>query len=256
MIDRYGHLVARAIGSLSVAETIWKREGETSALAPATPPGSGPREVTASVALDSVRRLAILTDWDGLEPQIARLESRLIYADAKEIGRDFRILQERIRDELEAEYFFHLTPADVPLYIAAQPFGEEVGYKFPKAAEDIEEAAKSLALQRPTACVFHLMRAMEVIVKRLGKKLGVQNVEKDWGKILSDIAAAIEKMPKSTEAEKRRRNRWSEAHTHLYHVKQAWRNDTMHPKQTYTRQQAHEVFAATRVFAAHLAGLV
>jgi HEPN domain-containing protein len=122
--------------------------------------------------------------------------------------------------------------------------------------EDIEEAAKALALQRPTACVFHLMRAMEIAVKRLGKRVGVQNVDKEWGKILSDIGKGIEAMPFKTEAEKRKRNRWSEVHTHLYHVKQAWRNDTMHPKQTYTREQAHEVFQACRVFMDRLADLV
>lgn len=52
------------------------------------------------------------------------------------------------------------------------------------------------------------------------------------------------------------RNRWSETHTHLYHVKQAWRIDTMHPKQTYTRSEARAILDAVNVFMNDLATLV
>jgi hypothetical protein len=41
-------------------------------------------------------------------------------------------------------------------------------------AEDISEAAQCLALNRPTACVFHLMRVMETGVQILGNRLGIQ----------------------------------------------------------------------------------
>ena len=33
--------------------------------------------------------------------------------------------------------------------------------------------------------------------------------------------------------------------SNLYHVKLAWRNEVMHPKQTYTEEEALEVFAAS-----------
>lgn len=132
------------------------------------------------------------------------------------------------------------------------PFGEAVDDAFPKAAEDISEAAKCLALQRNTACVFHLMRAMESAVGRLAEAIGTgKSTNKEWGKILSDIGQKIESLPKGED-----RDRWSESHSHLYHVKQAWRNDTMHPKKTYTDDQAQSVFDAVRSFMTHLAPLV
>lgn len=132
------------------------------------------------------------------------------------------------------------------------PFGNEVDDAFPKAAEEISEAAKCLAFQRNTACVFHLMRAMERAVARLAEAIGTgKPTEKEWGKILADIGQAIEAMPKGE-----RRDQWSESHSHLYHVKQAWRNDTMHPKRTYTDEQAQNVFNAVRSFMQHLAPLV
>lgn len=132
------------------------------------------------------------------------------------------------------------------------PFGREVEDAFPLAAEEISEAAKCLALQRNTACVFHLMRAMERAVARLSEAIGTgKTTEKEWGKILSDISQTIEAMPKGDE-----RNKWSQSHSHLYHVKQAWRNDTMHPKKTYTDDQAQAVFTAVHSFMRHLAVLV
>jgi len=95
------------------------------------------------------------------------------------------------------------------------------------------------------------MRAMEEAVKILGTKLGVANVEKEWGKILSDLTSKIEAMPKGTH-----RDEWSACHVNLYHVKQAWRNSTMHPKETYTNQQARDVLRAVRAFMQQLATLV
>jgi hypothetical protein len=52
------------------------------------------------------------------------------------------------------------------------------------------------------------------------------------------------------------RKSWSEVRALLYHVNQAWRIDTMHPKQTYTREEAKEIFAAIRSFMGRLAAMV
>lgn len=127
------------------------------------------------------------------------------------------------------------------------PFGRAVEDAFPKAAGEISEAAICLAFQRPTATVFHLMRAMELAVQRLADTLGVAKIEKEWGKLLADIGGTIEAMPKGKE-----RDTWSSIHSHLYHVKQSWRNDTMHPKTTYTETEAEAVFAAVKTFMVEL----
>ena len=126
-------------------------------------------------------------------------------------------------------------------------FGRVVDDALPKAAGEISEAALCLAFQRPTATVFHLMRAMELAVQKLADTLGVTKIEKEWGKLLSDIGRAIEAMPKG-----KKRDSWSSIHSHLYHVKQSWRNDTMHPKTTYTEAEAVAVFAAVRTFMVEL----
>src|ERR1700687_6353897 len=44
----------------------------------------------------------------------------------------------------------------------APPFGYDVAKAFPRASDDILEATKCYALERYTASVFHLMRAIEI----------------------------------------------------------------------------------------------
>lgn len=161
-------------------------------------------------------------------------------------------LAQTIQDELEAQLIFSLSSTSAQLVQDGAPrFGEEVANAFPLAVEDVEESGRCLAFGRYTATVFHLMRAMEAAVQALASRVGADSVEKEWGKLLSDIGAAVEAMPKGPE-----RNRWSESHSHLYHVKQAWRNDTMHPKKTYTEDEARAVYQAVRSFMMHLAPLV
>ena len=42
---------------------------------------------------------------------------------------------------------------------------------------------------------------------------------------------------------------------HLNSVRIAWRNEVMHPKQSYTREEAHTIFQAVRAFMIYLAEL-
>jgi hypothetical protein len=165
-------------------------------------------------------------------------------------------LSVRFGQELESCFVLVIAPDKKQLYEQPEPlFGKEVDDAF-GCAEDISEAGKCLALDRGTATVFHLMRAMEKTVFRLGEKLEVTIIDRNkdplvWGKILANMKKPIEAMPAGAN-----RDLWSEAFTHLYHVKQAWRNDVMHPKQTYTPEEAKVLFGAVRSFMQHLAKLV
>ena len=85
----------------------------------------------------------------------------------QQILKDLYELRSRIKDELSERYFLFVFPERVQYLENKQPFGETVVEHFSAAAFDIEEASKCLALQRPTACVFHLMRVMEEGLKAL-----------------------------------------------------------------------------------------
>jgi hypothetical protein len=161
-------------------------------------------------------------------------------------------IDKRLRDELTAATVLVIDEKMKGLFDGVLLFGPEVEHEFPQMSEDIAESGKCLALARPTAAVFHLMRVMEIAVQRLGDKLGITLVsEKVWQKILNDINGAIKTLDQKAPATRL----YAEIAAHLYHVKLAWRNEVMHPKQTYTPDEASELFGAVKLFTRELAAI-
>lgn len=163
---------------------------------------------------------------------------------------DFR---RRILDQADSTFCLLLSDQEKRLFEQATPFGPEVEKKFSVMSEDIAEAAKCIAVGRPTAGVFHLMRVMENGVRYFGDELGVQLVdEKNWQNILDEINKKI----KVLDHKQQKTKALAEAASHLYNVKVAWRNETMHPKQTYSPEEATAIFGNTRTFICDLATLI
>ena len=165
-----------------------------------------------------------------------------------------RELRERISQSLEDRTIYFVPPNRAD-YIRRQAgcFSQATQDKLADVSYDLAEAALCLGMARNTACVFHLMRAMEFAVQRLGDRLGVTVVDKHnrelpWGQILGNVSGAIERLPVGPE-----RDALSGIHAMLYSVKQAWRNSTMHPRETYTDEEAEALFGAVRAFLATLA---
>lgn len=168
-------------------------------------------------------------------------------------------LRERIQDELATRKFYYVPPDLVTYYEHADVFGAEVAKKFPNAAPDIDEAGKCLALGRHTACVFHLMRTLEIGVQSLSQKLGVQNVHnKPWGNLTTEMDAALKtKYSKNpTHSEKAEQEQLAGILSHFNAVRIAWRNTTMHPKSIYTAEETKEIFDHTKAFLRSLAIVV
>jgi hypothetical protein len=159
-----------------------------------------------------------------------------------------------VRDELGGRRFMFMPEAEAACWSAQTPFGKKVADKFPKVKEDVVEASKCLGVRRYTASVFHLMRVMEAGMRHLVKLLGLTatiSVEQSWGVLLKPVEAQIVALPgglSATEKQRARRAAFSETATFLRHVKDAWRNDTMHPKRTYTEEEAKNIFAAVKAF--------
>jgi hypothetical protein len=263
MLDRYAFNFATIAAEMVQLEKMWRNSMPASGMMTERP--DNPQDVTFGQMRidDTVACLARLTEackgmrLDQVVPEIRRLRVSLDFPFTENLDQALRHLRDRIRDELASEYFLHVNRADVVLY-GASPFGEAVTKKFAKATDDIEEAGKCLAVQRPTACVFHLMRAMEIGVRVLGRKLKVSiNVEvESWAKISDHIDGAIKLLPTNTTPRKRRKAELALVSANLSAVRIAQRNDVMHPKATYTQDQARNVYSTTSAFLAHLAGLV
>jgi hypothetical protein len=161
-------------------------------------------------------------------------------------------LCERIEDELSEIKLLKLE-GNAELYNTVFPFGKDVGEKLPSAAEDSQEAATCLSLERWTACVFHLMRVMEIGVQKFGEKIGVKLVgEKNWQNILDEVNKSIRSMDQKADQTKK----YAALAAHLYNVKIAWRNEVMHPKATYTPQEADEIYKHVSTFIGYLVQVV
>ena len=161
-------------------------------------------------------------------------------------------------DEMQARHLMVMPLEVCQFYSDAPAFGEAIAAKFPKQSEDIDEAAKCLAMGRNTACVFHLMRVMESAIQRLGKKLKVKADTKsaNWYIIGQDVANAVNAMPGKSPRDAVKKQKYGNASANLNSVRIAWRNDVMHPKATYTFEEAERIFSHVGGFLNSLLPLV
>jgi hypothetical protein len=98
------------------------------------------------------------------------------------------------------------------------------------------------------------MRAVEIAVQKFGAKIGEVALpeSKNWQNILDEINKAIRGMDQKAIETKR----YAAIASHLYNVKLAWRNEVMHPKQTYTFEEAKVLFDAVGSFIGDLSTVV
>jgi HEPN domain-containing protein len=158
-----------------------------------------------------------------------------------------REVRETMIQELSSINFLRVTD-DMEAYLdKSNAFGEAVSLAFPGSVEDIAEAHQCFAFGRYTAGMFHLGRAMELAVRRLAKKMRI-GIKRDWQSYLTAMNEKIAKMPFKTPEQKAKRAPFAEAAAYLLHFKEAWRNPTMHPKKTYTRDEALEVINGAGAF--------
>jgi hypothetical protein len=256
MIESYGFIVAKAVVALLEAKTL--------CFPLQLSPGErqlSDAEIIRAIAngTHQMRQACIYCDMDGVLPQIDRLETWLSPRPSQSIpprnalAQAISELVSRAQDELRQQFYFHLDQQDVRHYGQKAPFGEPVAKKFKQAVEDIERAGSCLALQQPTASVFHLMRAMEMAVRHLAKRMNVTiTPQSTWRQMTGQMDHKIKAMPEATSRQKDKKNDWEEARANLHHVGSVWRNNTMHPATTYTRSQAHDVFNSVRVFMSSL----
>jgi len=157
-------------------------------------------------------------------------------------------IDSRVRDELTSCSIYVLDPQVVRYYGKKDLFGPTIAKKFKKAADDIAHAGNCLALREPTACVFHLSRALEMAVRVLGRRLGMTiTPQTTWRQLTGNMDTKIRAFPNTTDRQKRKKNNWEAARANLHHLGSVWRNNTMHPGPQYMPLQAQDIFSAARV---------
>lgn len=165
--------------------------------------------------------------------------------------------------ELRTPMFLYVAPEKRELYeqIAA-PFGELVQDKFPDAAGDIAAAGRCLALDEPTACVFHLMRVLEHGLRAMATQFGVPFQVDSWHKVIKGIEDGIatrrntNKPGGLTEKDRAEITHYSDAASQFRYFKDAWRNHVSHARVSYSERDAEKVWTHTKEFMQALAAFV
>lgn len=214
---------------------------------------------TLSSHLDRVREHCLAVGLEFSLLQIDRMKRGVLN---KCIFKDYinmvRVLQERIEDEMSLSLFFHVPKDKAAFYEKIDPFGDLVTANFAAATFDIEEANRCFATGHNTACVMHLMRALEVALDAVGLGVGVPNTvveaQNSWERLLRRISDQITANDNSGDVTwPPKRQFFVDSSAHLFAVKNAWRNPSMHLEKKYDDSEAERIYRAVQDFMAHLA---
>jgi hypothetical protein len=181
------------------------------------------------------------------------IEQGLRGTTTEELIHSMTELNRIIKWEMEDRLFTYVPPDQASRYDQKELFGQNVNAKFPNIQFDLVEAGNCYALGRGTAVVFHLMRIMETGVKEFGTTIGIALAdEKNWQNILDEVNKKIKVLPPKDPATVK----ISQASANLYAVKLAWRNEVMHPKGTYTLEEADNLIRQVKIFMEQLATII
>lgn len=205
----------------------------------------------AAAALDMVAAKAAAQRFGEKLDTVGKKAGRLTSAD---LGRIIALGSQMLAafgDEMATRLMFVMPSKHAGFYAAGSHFGDAVDNAFPSASQEIVDAARCRALGQWTACVLHLMRALEPVLNALAGYVGVQP-DQNWNTSLNQIDAklrAFSKANDSAEAEQ-----WaSEASAHLRTVKNAWRNHAVHGRDRYNEDEAIAIFDNVRFLMTTLA---
>lgn len=165
-----------------------------------------------------------------------------------------KVLQHALMEPL-----FLVIPTDRRIYYLGNAlFGEDVGREFSNASRDIDEAGKCFACARWTAAVFHLMRVLEIGLRKVADDLGIAKTHPDFerkemGKLINLCRGAINTGLQNSTLTKADRDRYDEALAYVESAKNAWRNYVDHARENYTQEQSVRIWASVDSFMRALA---
>lgn len=210
------------------------------------------KKITIKVLNESLEQMA--EQCKALNLQLSLKKIRAAQENIEKLSSDdIEVISERVYDELQNTLFIHIDHDRARFFnLGDASFGEDVVIACPTAAFEIDEAAKCLALSRPTACVFHLMRTMEIGIKAVAKCLSVPDPTKpsnnNWGQILQKIKAATDAKTAANSWQNEDKQFFEEIHATLNTVRSAWRNTTMHVENKYSYEEAENIFATVKFY--------
>jgi hypothetical protein len=204
----------------------------------------------------------------GMEISADTVRELVESLERKSDGHNFQWLMDQItgieklaRKELRKKVFIYIPPERAKFWPQINDpyiFGDKVGTAFPSATYDVAESGVCLAFARGSACVFHLMRVLEIGLTVLGKQFGVSLKHTNWGPAIEELEKKIRNMHteptwKALPDCKKQQEFYAQAASHFGILKDAWRNYTMHARGSYNEEEAERIFENTKGFMQKLA---
>lgn len=174
-------------------------------------------------------------------------------AQTNQIHIEWGCLMDLINDELTSSLFFAIDPDQKHYIEDSDLFGNAVAKRFPAATKDTSAAGRCLALDEWTACVFHLMRVLEIGLHDLAKQVGLPESAmelENWKTVIDQIEKQIWNLaqtPKST-TKSETLQFYSEAASGFRYFKDAWRNHVSHSRASYDEREALIIFNSVQAF--------
>jgi hypothetical protein len=168
----------------------------------------------------------------------------------KDTFRDYRAIKQqlhelinRMDDELESRFFYQIGSLKAKHYERPEEFwGDEISKSFPSAIPELIDAAKCYAVDRNTATVFHLMRALEISLSCMAKAFGVSADHTNWHNIIEQIEAKVRDLSKTKPRNwKQDQEFYSQVASYFMVLKDAWRNYTAHARGRYDSEEAFRI---------------
>jgi len=203
-------------------------------------------------AINAIGARSAFRSADRLKTALEDPNSKPAYSVIAAILAD---VESRFADHLDDILLFVIADQRARLFAdAATLMGDEaIVYLFPSATFELEEAAKCLALGRPTASAFHCMRMLEIGIAALSKHLDIADpvkaTDRSWGFVLGKIKEAVDKQfPRNGRFPGSHGAELEGLFATLDAVKNPWRNATMHVKTVYTDADAQHILHCCTVF--------
>ena len=157
------------------------------------------------------------------------------------------MIQDAFHLEIGNHCFLYLNKDTSAYLFKENAFGDEVSAAFPSISYDLSEACTCFALDRSTACVYHLMRVLEIPIRCIRTSLEMSGTYPSWGSFLKEMAKANNTKYPSKSSEDYLF--FADLESQLWAIKNAWRDETMHAVASkYTEQEAQNIFRAVDGF--------
>ncbi len=218
-----------------------------------------------SALIEKIKKIADRHKFELAQHRISRFDIKVRFPCAlHEFIGDIRALREALEDDMWTRFFYCYPKVRGDELVEMGNNWKPVIENFAIARNDIFAAVDCWALDHGTASVFHLMRAAEHGLRALARERRVKLPRKQvlewavWRAVIDAIGKKVDLIAN------RKRGPAREAALEFYRgalgslegFKDAYRNNVMHTRKSYTAQEALAVMHHVREFMNRLASMI